>query len=174
LRGLGQARSVGAEEAQLITAATQRRRRALVVDDDNVVLHVLSAALEEIGVECVHARDGRTALRVLAEELLSIDLLVTDLMMPGLGGEALVMTVRELGGERDLPILVASAHVEPERAEALRVAGVDAVVDKGQGLDPLVAAARELLAARGEPEAAVPAAPTPVPLFRIGLNRVRP
>jgi len=143
------------------------------VDDDAVVLHVLSAALDEIGVECVHARDGRTALRLLAEELLSLDLLVTDLMMPGLGGEALVMAVRELGGERDLPILVTSAYVEPERAEALRVAGVDAVVDKGQGLAPVVAAVRELLAAREEDEAAVPDAPTPVPLFRIGLSRVR-
>jgi len=142
------------------------------VDDDAVVLHVLSAALDEIGVECVHARDGRTALRLLAEELLSLDLLVTDLMMPGLGGEALVMAVRELGGERDLPILVTSAYVEPERVEALRVAGVDAVVDKGQGLAPVVAAVRELLAAREEDEA-VPDAPTPVPLFRIGLSRVR-
>ena len=138
-----------------------------------MVLHILSAALEEIGIECVHARDGRTALRVLAEELLSLDLLVTDLVMPSLGGDALVMAVRELGGERDLPILVASAYLEPERAEALRMAGVDAVVDKAQGLAPVVAAARKLLEARGQAEAGVPSSPTPVPLFRIGLNRVR-
>jgi CheY-like chemotaxis protein len=146
----------------------------LVVDDDPVVRHVLSALLDEDGIECVHAADGREAFRVLSEELLSLDLLVTDLVMPDLGGDALVMAVRELGGERDLPILVASGHLDGERREALRIAGADAVVDKSGGLAPVAAAARALLAARGRlPPRPEQAGPAPVALGRIGLTRIR-
>ncbi len=78
--------------------------------------------------------------------------------------------------------IVASSFLDEERAEALRVVGVDAVVNKGGGLAPVVAAARALLAARGldpaQPEAPRPelrpAAPEPqhpVALGRIGLKR---
>ncbi len=153
---------------------SQKRPRALLVDDDPIVLAILSSLLDELGVECVQAQDGRSGLRRLTEDLLDIDLLVTDLVMPDLTGDALVMAVRELGGERDLPIVVASAYLDPDRAHALRVAGADAVVDKSSGLGPVAAAARTLLAARGQlghpPEQP---AVTPVPLFKIGLTKLQ-
>jgi CheY-like chemotaxis protein len=166
------------------TAMAQRRPRALVVDDDPIVLTILTSLLDELGIECVQARDGRSGLRRLSEDLLTLDLLVTDLMMPDLSGDALVMAVRVLGGERELPIVVASAFLDPARAQALRVAGADAVVDKSSGLGPVAAAVRSLLAARGqlegvqgELEAAVQDAadsePVSVPLFRIGLTRAK-
>ena len=146
----------------------------MLVDDDPVVRHVLSALLDEDGIECVHAADGREGFRVLSEELLSLDLLVTDLVMPNLSGDALVLAVRELGGERELPILVASGHLDGERREALRIAGADSVVDKSGGLAPVAAAARALLAARGRlPPCLEQSGPAPVALGRIGLTRKR-
>ncbi|HYD42159.1 MAG TPA: response regulator [Anaeromyxobacter sp.] len=168
------------------TAHDHRRPRALLVDDDPIVLAILSSLLGELGIECVQARDGRSGLRQLTEDLLSLDLLVTDLNMPDLTGDALVLAVRELGGEHDLPIVVASSFLDAGRAEALRVAGANAVVDKSRGLGPVAAAARSLLAARGQLDSApgeleaalqsvAEAAPrtTPVPLFRIPLARAR-
>ena len=149
-----------------------RRPRALLVDDDPFVRHVLSALLDEHGVECVHAVDGRDALRLLAEELLSLDLLVTDVEMPNLRGDALLLAVRELGGERDLPILVTSGHVGPEHCEALRIAGADVVIDKAFGLSAVVTAARSLLEARGHFRPSEPAL-EPAPVARIGLTRRR-
>jgi CheY-like chemotaxis protein len=163
------------EEAVLEATTRQKRPRALLVDDDPIVLAVLSSLLGELGVECLQAPDGRSGLRRLAEDLLDIDLLVTDLSMPDLPGDALVMAVRELGGERDLPIVVASSFLDEDRAEALRVAGADAVVDKSKGLGPVAAAARRLLAARGQleqMEAERPAS-TSTPLFRIELTKMR-
>jgi len=105
--------------------------------------------------------------------MLSLDLLVTDLVMPDLTGDALVMAVRELGGERELPIVVFSSYVDTERAEALRVAGADVVVHKSAGLAPIAEAARSLLAGRLAPLSREAAPSTPVPLGRIGLSRVR-
>lgn len=150
-----------------------RRPRALLVDDDPIVLAVLTSLLGELGVECVQARDGRSGLRRLTEDLLDIDVLITDLIMPDLTGDALVMAVRELGGERDLPIVVASAYLDDARAQALRVAGADAVVDKAGGLAPVAAAARSLLASRGQLDVveAAPGEHASVPLFRIGLAK---
>lgn len=147
------------------------------MDDDPVVLHILSALLDEHGIEAVPASSGRAGLRALSEEILSLDLLITDLNMPDLTGDALVLAVRELGGERDLPILVLSSGVDPEHVRALRMAGADAVVDKGAGLAPVTAAALSLLAARGRPPASIRPGPraaacgASVPLFRIGLTR---
>jgi DNA-binding response OmpR family regulator len=146
------------------------------VDDDPFVLHILAALLDEYGIDSVRASDGRTGLRMLSEELLSLDLLVTDLIMPDLGGDALVVAVRELGGERDLPILVVSSFADADRIHALRMAGADAVVNKGSGLAPVAAAARSLLAARGCFDQPAQLAmregpePAPVPLFRIDLK----
>ncbi|HYD52559.1 MAG TPA: response regulator [Gemmatimonadaceae bacterium] len=164
------------------------------MDDDPIVLAILSSLLDELGIDSVQAHDGRSGLRQLTDDLLSLDLLVTDLHMPDLTGDALVLAVRELGGERDLPIVVASSFLDADKAEALRVAGANAVVDKSGGLGPVAAAARSLLAARGQldsapgelelalqgvAEAAIRGGvetgprPTPVPLFRIPLARAR-
>lgn len=113
------------------------------------MLHVLTALLHEGGIDCVGASNGRDGLRRLSDELLTLDLLVTDLIMPELGGDALVLAVRELGGERDLPIVVASGYLDRARTEALRDAGADVVVDKSSGLQPVADAALALLSARG-------------------------
>jgi CheY-like chemotaxis protein len=147
------------------------------VDDDPFVLHVLSALLDEAGIDCVQASNGRDGLRRLSDELLTLDLLVTDLVMPELGGDALVLAVRELGGERDLPIVVASAHLDRARAEALRDAGADVVVDKSSGLQPVADAARALLSARGrladpEREGAEGTGSHRLPVARIAIRRV--
>jgi CheY-like chemotaxis protein len=147
------------------------------VDDDPLILQILTELLDEHGIDSVHACDGRSGLRVLSDELLSFDLLVTDLIMPDLTGVALVMAVRDLGGERDLPILVATSFSDPDRAEALLVAGANAVVDKSRGLAPVAAAARSLLVARGQLEPlegpAGEGRQTPILLGRIGLKRVK-
>jgi len=134
----------------------------------------MSALLDERGIDCLAVADGRDGLRCLAEEILTLDLLVTDLVMPGLSGQALVEAVRGQGGERELPILVLSGNLDPGRVDALRAAGADAVVDKAGGLALAVAAARELLESRGWLRPArSPAAEAPACLCRIALTRTR-
>lgn len=149
----------------MVTAHTElapRRSRALVIDDDPAVLKVLTAALAARSIDVVVARDGISGLRTLVDELLSLDLLVTDLVMPTLSGASLVRTIRQLGGERDLPIVVVSGALDAERTAELRAAGADAVVEKQQG--PLVIAemAAGLLAARRPRPAPRPAPALPV------------
>lgn len=84
--------------------------RALVVDDEPGPSAELSGALAAHGIEARMAWDRTSALQVLTDSIGPIDVIVVDLCMPG--GEALVQTVRTMGGERDLPIvaLVGSAE----------------------------------------------------------------
>lgn len=57
---------------------------ALIVDDDPLVLDVVAQALAEPGYGVLTAHDGYEGIRVLADR--HVDLIITDIMMPGLDG----------------------------------------------------------------------------------------
>lgn len=138
-------------ETQLAEAVAQlvaRRRRALVVDDDLLARRMLGDALASRGFEVIAAGDGASGLRVLSEELLDLDLLVTDLRMPYFDGERLLRVIREAGGERDLAILVVTSGVDGGLERRLLEAGADAVVEKGGDLSRLGEVARTVVLRR--------------------------
>jgi CheY-like chemotaxis protein len=118
-----------------VTLHARRTRRVLVIDDDQLVCRMLADAFTRRGFEAVTAPDGEAGLRRLIDELLALDLVVMDLVMPGIDGEELVHRVRHLGGEHDLAIVVASAHLTPEARDRLDAMGADAVIDKAVGPD---------------------------------------
>jgi CheY-like chemotaxis protein len=115
-----------------------RRRRALVVDDDALTRHALTKILRTSGFHVRTADDGLEGLRALVDEVLDLDVVVTDVRMPGIGGEELIRRIREAGGEKDLGIVVVTgAALDEARLCAL---GADAVVGKTAGVDAIVAA----------------------------------
>lgn len=127
--------------AAVIARISARPRRALVVDDDRLARRMLSDALESRGFEVVTARDGAEGLHTIAEQLLTLDVLVTDARMPGMDGETFVRTIRRQGGESELAILVASAGADAALEAAMASAGADAVVDKSVGPELVAQAA---------------------------------
>lgn len=68
--------------------------RILLVDDEPATLRVLSVILEDEGYEVVLAKRGEEALSILAVDN-EISVVVTDLMMPGIGGKGLFEKVRD-------------------------------------------------------------------------------
>jgi len=85
--------------------------RILVVDDDTGTLNALKAYLASAGHEAVVAKDGYQALsaiRASTDRAESIDLLVTDLKMPGIDGLELIRAAKN---ERPgLPIILMTAY----------------------------------------------------------------
>ncbi|HSM91378.1 MAG TPA: response regulator [Anaeromyxobacteraceae bacterium] len=116
-----------------LTEVSARHRRALVIDDDGVARQLYADALVERGFEVISASDAEEGLRILAEELLMLDLLLTDELLPGTLGEELVARIRQLGGESDLVIAVITGSPDAELAARLRVAGADLLLGKGLG-----------------------------------------
>jgi CheY-like chemotaxis protein len=92
--------------------------RVLLVDDEPELLDVWSFALEYAGYEVARAHDGRAALIVVERQV--PDLLVTDLMMPGMNGEDLCRAMRENPAWMSVPIMLhTSAHVVTTGSPAL-------------------------------------------------------
>jgi DNA-binding NtrC family response regulator len=67
----------------------------LIVDDDATIRHILAAHCTARGFRCSMAEDGTSALEILDHS--SVDVLVTDLEMPGMDGLTLLQEVRERG-----------------------------------------------------------------------------
>jgi CheY-like chemotaxis protein len=70
-----------------------RRRTVLVVDDEEANRQLMSALLSALGLKVLTARDGSSALSMLAEG--GIDLVLLDVMMPGMDGMEVCRRVRE-------------------------------------------------------------------------------
>jgi CheY-like chemotaxis protein len=90
--------------------------RILVVDDDEDVLDLAVLVLEEHGLEIVQAKSGAEALAVLEQDR-RIDLLFTDVMMPGMDGFTLAERAR--AARPDLKVLYTTGYARnlPERPE---------------------------------------------------------
>jgi CheY-like chemotaxis protein len=112
-----------------------------VVDDDALILRALTDSLQARGFEVLTAKDGREGLQVMADELLTLDLLVTDVRMPEMDGEALVRAIRGAGGESELAIVAITGTLDPAMERRMEEAGADAVLDKALGPEDLAAAA---------------------------------
>ena len=91
------------------------RARILVVEDEPRLGELLRLYLERDGHAVSVVTDGRAA--IVAFDAEPMDLVVLDLMLPGLGGEAVLTAIRERG---DTPVLIASA----KRSDVERIAGL--------------------------------------------------
>lgn len=89
----------------------------LVADDTPAVLRVIRRTLEQAGYGVLSATDGREALDLIAGGQ-SIDLVVSDLVMPHVGGAALMDRLAEV--RPDLPVVLTSGRSNEELATAVR------------------------------------------------------
>ena len=122
---------------------TANRKRILIVEDDPDQYDALAFALDSAGYAVEHARDGSEALAVLAR--FRPDVIVTDLVMPGMSGEDLIRAVRESGTTpRPRVLIVSGMDGLRARCESL---GADECLMKPFNLDPLLKTVERQLAA---------------------------
>ena len=118
------------------------RPLVLVADDDEDILALVGLRLERAGYDVVTAHDGEQALA--AAEAHPIDLAVVDVMMPGMDGHEVVRRLRARPETATIPILVLTAAVRDNVAEASAEAGADAHMRKPFSPKELVARLEEL------------------------------
>jgi DNA-binding NtrC family response regulator len=123
------------------TATETALERILVVEDDTELRRTLEALLSAHGYHVVTSPDGREALRRLQSE--TVDLVVTDLRMPGLGGEALLEQVRATFPE--LPVITMTAFGSVRDAVTLTRAGASDYLTKPLEMQPLLDSIRRVL-----------------------------
>ena len=131
--------------------------RILYVDDDPDVRQVAKLALEAVGgftLECCSS--GDEALRALPR--FRPDLIVLDVMMPGMDGPTTLSKLRELPEASGVPAMFMTAKVQPEEIVELKQVGVLGIIPKP--FDPMTLAqtVRELWSA-GIAQSGMPGAP---------------
>lgn len=116
-------------------------KSVLVVDGDDFGREALGQLLEADGYRVRRAADRSQAATLLVEQ--TPDLIVADLMTPGLGGWGAIRRLRREPGWRQVPVIVVSALDAP--ATYGRVAGIAACFEKPVSAEALRAAVRRQL-----------------------------
>jgi two-component system response regulator MtrA len=120
--------------------------RVLLVEDDAMISEALSLALEDEDFAVTTAATGEDGLELL--ESTTVDVVLLDLMLPGIDGLSVCRAVRERG---DLPIIVITARTDTQDVIAGLEAGADDYVTKPLVAGELAARIRALLR-RAAPE----------------------
>ena len=89
-----------------------RRRTILLVEDEPFVREATCSILESAGFEVLPAEDAQEAMKVYEECKREIDLVMTDMVLPGRSGEQLGKDLREHSPE--IVVLVTSGYSNPE------------------------------------------------------------
>lgn len=115
-------------------------KRILAVDDSPTFLDALSSRLRDDGYEVVQARSGEEALELLAVQ--TVDCILLDLMMPGLGGRETCRRIKAVPAVRDIPLIMLTAlDDQPSMLDGL-AAGADDYLHKTDDFDVLKARVR--------------------------------
>jgi DNA-binding response OmpR family regulator len=147
----------------VISASPTRNEEStiLLVEDDPTLLSTLAYNLSREGYTVLTADDGEAALNHVAQQGESIDLIILDVMLPGLNGFQVLRAVRRT---HSIPVLMLSARgEEQDKIDGLEL-GADDYVVKPFALRELLARVRAVARRRS-----VPSARPPSVLFRGNL-----
>ncbi len=142
--------------------------RILVVEDEEHLAIGIKFNLEAEGFSVATVGDGQAALDLLASAEPPIDLVVLDLMLPGMSGYAVCEAIRGRGS--DVPVVMLTARTLVEDRIRGFDAGTDVYLQKPFDLDELISIVRNLLARRGR--GARPVTP-PEPVTAVRANVFR-
>ncbi len=127
-------------------------RRVFIIEDRDEVRDALADVLRSNGYTVFTASDGVDAVARLAEA--QADLLIVDLLMPRLDGEAFVRGLSGLGGaRRDIKVLVVSGH--PGGREIAKRMKADGYLAKPFDIDELLRKVAQLTGGRQRPPKAL-------------------
>jgi DNA-binding response OmpR family regulator len=114
----------------------------LIVDDDLAVGEALAEVVEHLGYAADYASGGVRALKILAEANPPHDLILLDLMMPGMDGWEFRREQRKLDGVAVVPVVIISAADQLDRGAA-EIGAID-VLRKPISMTRLKAAIRHV------------------------------
>lgn len=150
-------------KARRMNASTQH---ILVVEDEEHLAVLIRFNLEAEGYQVTTVGDGPQAIKLFEENPDDIDLVVLDLMLPGMSGYAVCEALREAG--RNMPILILSARtLSEDRTRGFEV-GANQYMMKPFDLDEFLSRIKNLLSHHGGPTASGGALPQAIHRYDFG------
>lgn len=89
------------------------KKRVLFVEDEDVFVEMFGKRLRDEGYDVIAKTDGSSGLDAALAG--GFDMLITDMMMPGIGGQEIISRLRQTGHGKNVPIILLSASVEEDR-----------------------------------------------------------
>ena len=121
--------------------------KILVVDDSALMRRLLQQVLQAAGYEVVCSADGQEGLDKVAAE--KPDLVIMDRNMPKVDGMEALRVLRANPATRSLPVLMASARLEPADAAEMQAAGANGLIPKPFQSQQLLTIIRQHLSEHG-------------------------
>jgi CheY-like chemotaxis protein len=118
----------------------------LVVDDEASIRNITQETLQAFGYEVLTAASGRRALSLFSKHRGKIELLLTDISMPGMGGAALVRALTKI--EPNLKVIAASGHLAGPALTAAVLSKVNHFLTKPYSAETLLRLVRGTLDGR--------------------------
>ena len=100
----------------------------LLIDDDEMILDIGTSLLEKLGYRVLVANGGEKALQIYKDSMSDIDLVVLDLMMPVMDGEAVYDALKVLNPR--VKVIVASGYPIDGKANEILKKGGNAFIQK--------------------------------------------
>jgi two-component system cell cycle sensor histidine kinase/response regulator CckA len=119
--------------------------RILFVEDEQIVRGIAAQLLRQRGYEVLEAADGEEALDIIEAEDGKFDLLISDVIMPGLDGPSMLKKARPLIG--DVPVMFISGYAESEFSDLLEEEKNVSFLPKPLDIKTLAERVKEQLAA---------------------------
>ena len=116
------------QETSVSATPFGRQELVLVVDDEEHILSTIRRALEKHHYQVLVAGTGEEALRIFAEHAGAVKMVLTDMLMPGMGGVKLIRALRSL--QPDLKVIACSGFDHEEKKSELADLGVTDILAK--------------------------------------------
>jgi CheY-like chemotaxis protein len=118
-------RSKAVLEASRHSDASVAGRKVLVVDDDVRNIFAMTSVLEASGLQVIYAENGQAGIEALTKDP-AIDLVLMDVMMPGIDGYETIRTIRANPIFRGIPIVAVTAKaLKDDRSKCLQAGASD-------------------------------------------------
>jgi CheY-like chemotaxis protein len=118
-----------------------KNKKVLIVDDDMRNIYSLTNALEEEGMKCYVAENGRVAVDILNRQH-DVDIVLMDIMMPEMDGYEATMAIRKMNTYNKLPIIALTAKAMKGDREKCLEAGMSDYVSKPVNIEQLLSLMR--------------------------------
>jgi CheY-like chemotaxis protein len=119
------------------------RETILLVDDEAMIANVAKRMLQKLGYHVLLADSGSQALKVYAAQGESIDLVILDMIMPGMGGSEVFDKLQAM--DPDARVLLSSGYSLSDQASQIMKRGCDGFIQKPFDLEQISAKLREIL-----------------------------
>jgi signal transduction histidine kinase/DNA-binding response OmpR family regulator len=148
-----------------MTSGVSGTRRVLIVEDSATQAAALALLLEHSGYETVIARRADRALQLLERE--RVDLVLSDVVMPGMDGYELCREVKRRPEWKDIPVVLLTSLTDPLAIVRGLASGADHYVTKPYDAEGLLARVRFVLDRVNDPKIKLPA---PISIDLLGTS----